>query len=120
MFFSIGFEAAYLFGGYSHTIFNNFLGADTSQILGNDFRKEFNVKSAEFKLGLQYSFSEKEGWSAVVGGWYGITRNANALSTTLDRRFIVRGQFKEVLDTIAYSSDQKREFNPAQFLWLWR
>jgi hypothetical protein len=104
---SIGLEAAYLFGGYSHTLINNFLGADTSQILGNDFRKEFNVKSAEFKLGMQYSFPLKKDWTAVIGGWYGITRNANALSTTLDRRFIVRGQFKEVLDTIAYSSDQK-------------
>ncbi len=104
---SIGIEAAYLFGGYTQIVTNNFLGADTSQILGNDFRKEFNVKSGEYKLGIQYSFPLKKDWTAIIGGWYGSTFDANSLNTTLDRRFIVRGQYKEVLDTITYVADQR-------------
>lgn len=107
---SLGFEAAYLFGGYTHIVTNTFLGADTSQILGNDFRKEFNLKSGEYKLGIQYAVAINKKWTATLGAWYGRGFNSNALSTSLDRRFIVRGQYKEILDTIASTEDLEESF----------
>ena len=105
--FSVGFNAAYLFGYLNKTGTVSF--PDSINFLSLRLRNSRSVSDFQFVYGLQYQKSLNNGVKIGMGLVYNAPTNLSAKQDSLAYRFFSAGGYESVKDTLINSDDTKGE-----------